>query len=230
MTKSRKRGAGYGGNCRMIEIGSPGIPFRLAVNVDHIDNIRFEELFEERDFPVSSKDAFTDKDGVEHPAIPIGIAKKVVSVGWSVLIISNGQQSGLNLPTMAAAMGCYNSIINMIQAVGIPHVFMGPLRPPEESKIVGIDGEKIEAAVDAADLHPDLAGGEGAGIAENDDAVAIGDLINQNRIMEADQAIDDLDDEFELSDEDVELLANPVIDVDALDDEFAKPEKPPVEN
>ncbi len=213
MTKKRGTKTGYAGNCRMIEIGSPGIPFRLTVNVDHIDTIRFEEMKEKREVQTGPgvpevKDPETGE--VTFEAIPPPTEQKVVSVGWTVILVSEGQQNGINFPNIESAMGCYNAIINMLQAVGIPHVFMGPLKPPPKpSEIVGVDGEKIKEAVDAADLHPDLAGGDGAGVAENDD---------------------DLDEEFELTDEDLELLEHPEIDVDNLDKEFAKPKEPPAEN
>lgn len=188
MNKS-KSGTKYTGNARMIEIGSPGIPFRLMVNVDHIDSIRFEQqmIFEDEN----------DKQGRPQ---------------WQVILIINGQGNTIGFPNMEAAMGCYNSIISMTQAVGVPYVFMGALRPPPPPpEIVGVDGEVIEEAVDAALLHPDLAGGEGDGMADNDDGV---------------------EDEFKLSDEDLELLENPQIDVDAIDETFAElePEVPPKAN
>jgi hypothetical protein len=213
----------YAGNCRMIEIGSPGHPFRLVFNVDHIDSIRFEEAVEERTIrvPGSTGVAATfDDDGNEvTPAIPPATEQKMVSVGWTVIITANGAQSGINFPNVEAAMGCYNSIINMIQAVGVPHVFMGPLKPPEEpSGIVGPDGKAIADAFDAADLHPDLAGGPGAGVAPNDDDI--------------DGDVGDFDPDFELSDEDLALLENPQFD-DSIDQEIeaqAEPAEDPPED
>jgi len=136
---------------------------------------------------------------------------QVINTGWTIILVSNGQQSGINFPGIESAMACYNSILSMIQAVGVPSVFMHKLevpKAPEESKIVGVDGDVIREAVNAADLHPDLAGGDGAGMAENDD----------------------LDEEFELTDEDLELLENPVIDESELDEAFAEPDSPPVAN
>ncbi len=227
MTKSKKGGGGYNGNCRMIEIGSPGIPFRLTVNVDHIDTIRFEEMKEQRPIGPATP-AVTDAEGkIVTDAIPPAMG--LVSTGhWTVILVSNGQQNGINFPNIESAMGCYNAIINMLQAVGIPHVFMGPLKPPPKpSEIVGVDGKAIADAVDAADLHPDLAGGDGAGVAENDD-----DL--EGRALKAGlyqpKNDDDLDEEFELSNEDLELLEHPEIDEGEIDEAFAKPKEPPAEN
>ena len=138
MTKSVKRGHAYTGNARVIEIGSGGIPFRLLVNVDHIDCIRFEETREER--PIDR----------EKPEL-----MEIVSTGWAVIIVIEGAANNINFPTMEVAMNCYNSILKMIKAVGVPHVCMGPLRPPPEP----------EEAVDAVDVYPNLAGGPGAGTA-----------------------------------------------------------------
>ncbi len=210
MTKSAKRGNAYTGNARVIEIGSGGIPFRLLVNVDHIDCIRFEEMREEREIEIpgtTEAKVLNDKGELLRPAIPPQTETQVVGVGWGVIIVINGQSNAINFPSIEVAMNCYNSILNMIKAVGIPHVCMGPLRPPPEPK----------EAVDAIDVHPELAGGEGDGIAENDDNMDDAGLLPPGET-------------FELSDEDLALLENPEIDIDGLDEVFAKPKDPPAEN
>lgn len=167
--RSRKRGQGYSGNCRMIEIGQPGLPFRLVFNVDHIDSIRFEEAHEEQE-------------------------GKPVSVGWAVVITVRGNTSSINFPDLEAAIGCYNAILHMIQAVGVPHVFMGPIRLPtpiSTTSIQGVDGKVIRDAVDAAELYPEMKNEGEPVMSENDD---------------------DMDVDFALTDEDLALLENPELD------------------
>ena len=197
MTNKRGVKTGYGGNCRMIEIGSPGHPFRLTFNVDRIDSIRFEETTEEQEIRVPD-------------VLPPETETRLVHTGWVVLVIANGAQNGINFPTIESAMSCYNSIISMIKAVGVPHVFMGPLHPPPpDPSIVGPDGQVIADAVDAAELHKGIAGdNEGDGIAENDDGVDLDGPLED--------AFDTppLDDEFELTDEDLALLENPEFEED----------------
>ena len=198
-----RSGTKYAGNCRMIEIGSKGLPFRLVFNVDHIDSIRFEELIEERTIRtaggVGVAAVMNDAGEIITPAVPPPTHTEPVQVGWTVIITSGGAANGINFPNMEAAMGCYNSIINMIQAVGVPHVFMGPLRPPPKPEapagLLDATGKVIADAVDAADLHPGLAAGDGVGIAENDDDGELHEEVD-----------------FGLTDEDMALLENPEFD------------------
>ena len=136
----------YSGNARFIEIGSPGIPFRFLVNIDHIDAVRFEEMD------------------------PLNTDGSKAQFGWSVNVVLNGQGNQLGFPTMEMAINCYNNTLAMIRAAGVPGTWGPELEPPEPpSPILGPDGNKVAEAVDAALAHPDLAGGDGVGIADNDD-------------------------------------------------------------
>ena len=192
MTKKRGIKTGYGGNCRMIEIGSGGVPFRMLVNVDHIDSLRFEEVREAREVPIPGKFAVSDADrNMTKPETE----SQVVHTGWTVIVVMGGRENGINFNQLEPAMNCYNSIIGMIKAVGVPTIAMPMLQPPP-------------APEEATDVHPYLAGGDGDGVAENDDG----------------------DGDLELSDEDLELLEHPEIDVDGLEEVFAKPEDPPAKN
>ena len=157
---------GYHGNARFIEIGSPGVLFRQLVNIDQITNLRFEERLEKQE------------DG-----------ESIVS-GYDVIIAFEANSNSIFFHDADQAIGLYNVLLDQIIAVGAPMTRLPKLElPAEASAIVGADG----TPVDATDLHAELAGGEGAGIAENDDG-----------------------DDFELTDADLELLENPVIDEDAI--------------
>lgn len=150
----------YSGNARFIEIGSPGIPFRFLVNIDHIDAVRFEEMESQ------------SVDG------------SPPQFGWSVNVVINGQGNQLGFPDMQMAINCYNNTLEMIRNAGVPGTWGPKLEPPEPpSPILGPDGNKVAEAVDAALAHPDLAGGPGDGVADNDD-----------------------DQDFKLTDDDVALL------------------------
>ena len=46
----------YHGNCRFLELGSLGAPFRSLINIDHITNVRFEQK-------VGSEEATYDDNG-----------------------------------------------------------------------------------------------------------------------------------------------------------------------
>jgi hypothetical protein len=201
----------YAGNARLIEIGSGGIPFRILLNIDKVENLRFEEGHQSIQVPNDDAvDAIIDPEtkAIVVPAVPPTMRTETVSTGWNVIVQQGGQSATIGFPEMEQAMGCYNAIVKMIAAVGIPIVSLKPLMPPKsESPIVGVDGAAIKKAVDAAELHPDLAGGEGDGVAENDD---------------------DLEDEdFELDEEDLEALAagETTIDEEELEalDESSEP-------
>ena len=183
----------YAGNVRFIEIGAEGIPFRISLNLDQVENVRFEENLQEVE--VLNDDAIelvvNEHGNVVTPARPATKRRERVSQGWCVVIQQAGQPAKIAFPDMAEAMSCYNTILRNIEAVGIPFVKCRPLvAPPGPENEV--NGEAIADAVDAADLHPDLAGGEGGGIAPNDD-------------------------DFEITDEDIELL-------DALGEDSQTPE------
>jgi hypothetical protein len=190
----------YAGNARLIEIGASGIPFRILLNIDKVENIRFEEGRQNIQVPNDDAvDAIIDpvSKAIVVPAVPPTMRTESVSTGWNVIIQQGGQSANIGFPEMEQAMNCYNAVVKMIAAVGIPSVTLKSLAPPKsESPIVGVDGEAIKEAVNAADLYPDLAGGEGDGIAPNDDDA---DLEDEN---------------FELDDEDLEALAAGEIGID----------------
>ena len=157
----------YAGNARFIEIGSAGIPFRFNINIDHIDSIRFEQIRGE------------NEDG------------EIINTSqWGVQVLVAGQANQITFNTIEGAIACYNDILNMMRACGIPCITGEKLVAPKPpSPIVGPDGGKIAEAVDAALAHPELAGGEGIGVAGNDDS---GQYVE--------------DTEFELTDEDIEMI------------------------
>lgn len=204
----------YAGNARFIEMGSTGIPFRLLINIDHIESFRFEEQFDERKVVVPGTEVPPQRDdagNVIAPGKPPETRLERVSIGWQVVLVIGGLSNGIGFPTMESAMACYNDLVRMISANGVPVIARKPLAPPKmPSAIVDVDGDAIAAAVDAADLHPELAGddGEEFEIAENDDDAA---------------------EDFTVTDEDLELLENPDIDEDAIEDHFlpAATEDPP---
>ncbi len=181
---SSKRG--YAGNARFVEIGSPGVPFRFLVNLDTLEGMRFEEKLEVVKLPVP---------GTGVGDIPLEHTEKVQSAGWSVILLIGGKQNGIDFPTVAPAMACYNAIMSMIEAVGVPTASGSRLRPPEPAPtIVDTDGkamEAVKAAVDAADIEAAAA------------------LIEAGEAGE-DELPPDLDDELpDLSDEELETLTAP---------------------
>jgi hypothetical protein len=198
----------YHGNARFLEIGSPGVMFRQLVNIDQITNLRFEEQLEEQEFPIPGtgqpQHVETDEEGNEYlaEAIPPEMQTQVVCTGYNVIVSFPGNNNQVSFNDIAPAMGLYNALLDQINGLGVPITRFPRLEPPAPaSAIVGADG----LPVDAAELHPDLAGGEGAGIAENDD------------------------EDFDLSEEDLDLLENPEIDEGVIEDAFDNsndPEEP----
>jgi hypothetical protein len=82
---------------------------------------------------------------------------KIVSVGWSVVLLIQGKQNGINFHDMAPAIACYNSILDMLRIVGVPLCDCARLEAPKpKSPIVGADGgamEAVEAAVEGAGIE-----------------------------------------------------------------------------
>ena len=193
--------APYHSNARFIEIGSPGIMVRQLVNIDQITNLRFEEQLEEQEFPIPDATAVTDDDGNQH----MPTQKRVVCVGYNVIISFSTNHNQIAFREIEPAIGLYNTLLDQINGLGVPMTRFPRLEPPKPaSAIVGADGQPV----DASELHPDLAGGPGAGIAPNDDDA----------------------EDFDLSDEDLDLLENPEIDEgaikEAFDDSPPDPEEP----
>jgi len=123
-----------------------------------------------------------------------------VIIGYDVIVSFNNNNNQIGFRDAGQAAALYNVLLDQINAVGAPMTRLPRVEVPQEpSAIVGADG----LAVDAADLHPDLAGGEGAGVAPNDD---------------------------DLTDEDLAMLEHPDIDEDAIADAFdatdLEPEEP----
>lgn len=148
---SSKRG--YAGNARFVEIGSPGVPFRFLVNLDTLEGMRFEEKMEVVEIPVP---------GTGVGEIPLETQERVQSAGWSVVLLIGGKQNNIDFPTIAPAMACYNAIMSMIEAVGVPTASGSRLRPPEPAPtIVDTDGkamEAVKAAVESAGIEAGEAG------------------------------------------------------------------------
>lgn len=191
----------YRGNARFFEIGSPTVLFRQFINLDQVTNIRFEESFEDRQIPVpgSAVPNVVDADGNEiSPATPPVMQTLRVSAGFNVVVCFVGNNNAITFPDAKGAAELYNTLLAQISSLNVPSTRFPPIVIPEP-----------EPAIDANVLHPDLAGGEGEGMAENDD---------------------DLDDGFKLSDEDLEALEHPVIDEDAIESAFDTLDEDPVEN
>jgi hypothetical protein len=168
----------YAGNARFIEIGSPGVPFRYLVNVDHLEGMRFEEMLDHEEVPVP---------GTGIGDIELETTTKVVSVGWSVVLLIQGKQNGINFPDMAPAIACYNSILDMLRIVGVPLCDCARLEAPKpKSPILGADG-KAREAVRAAVLASAVEAGE-----EGEDLL--------------DPVIDDDGELIPLTDEDIEAM------------------------
>ncbi len=153
----------YAGNARFIEIGSPGVPFRFTVNLDTLEGMRFEEKLEVVKLPVP-------ETGVGD--IPLEHTEKIEGVGWAVVLLIGGRQNNIDFPTIEPAMACYNAIMSMIQAVGVPLVCGTKLIPPKSpSVILDSDGkarDAVKAAVEAAGIE---AGEEGEDLMDPDLAV-----------------------------------------------------------
>ena len=143
----------YAGNARFVEIGSPGVPFRFLVNLDTLEGMRFEEKREVIEVPVP---------GTGVGDIPLETREQIQSAGWSVILLIGGRQNGIDFPTIEPAMACYNAIMSMIEAVGVPMASGTRLIPPKpDPTIVDTDGkamETISKAVEAAGVE---AGEEG---------------------------------------------------------------------
>lgn len=148
----------YAGNARFIEIGSPGVPFRYLVNLDQLEGIRFEEMLDQQEVPVP---------GTGVGDIELETTTKILSVGWSVVLLIQGKQNGINFPDMAPAIACYNSILDMIRIVGVPLCDCVRLEAPKpKSPLVGADGgamDAVKAAVEGAGVE---AGNDGEDLLE----------------------------------------------------------------
>ena len=125
----------YHGNSRYIELGTPGIPFRHLINVDHISALRFEEKFEET------------------------AEKRSVLVGFDVVITFTSTNNVIGFDDPQQAMNCYNSLVEQIHAVGVPITRLPrlALAPPEsESPVIAdVDGALISDAINEALLPGD---------------------------------------------------------------------------
>lgn len=143
----------YAGNARFIEIGSPGVPFRFTVNLDTLEGLRFEEKLAVIKVPVP---------GTGVGEIPLEEREQVVNDGWSVILLIGGHMNNIDFPSIEPAMACYNAIMSMINAIGVPLVCGTKLLPPKQPPaIVGADGkamDAVKAAVESAGIE---AGEEG---------------------------------------------------------------------
>jgi len=132
--KDRKRQVRqYPGNARFFELGSEGAPFRSLVNIDHISNVRFEQK-------IGQRDAEYDDQG-QMTAPPREFLE-----GWAVILVIAHGAGGQTImfPSEEECVSCYNRILDMIAASGVPVVRMPPLRvTPEPSMIEGLDGVPI---------------------------------------------------------------------------------------
>lgn len=179
---------GYTGNARFIEIGSPGVPFRFTVNLDTLEGLRFEEKREVIEVPVP---------GTGVGEIPLETQEQVVNAGWSVLLLIGGKTNGIDFPTIEPAMACYNAIMSMINAVGVPLVCGTKLMPPEpDPAIVGPDGKAMDAVKAAV-----------AGALEENPTIEAGEAGE-------DQLDPDLGEDPMLTDEQMEELTKPDADND----------------
>lgn len=151
------RKAPYRGNARFIELGSVGAPFRTTINVDHISNIRFEQR-------IKQIDAEYDDDGrMTRPP-------QEIADGWNVVFVIGHGAGGQSIffPEEQHAAECYNTVLDLIQNLGIPIQRMTRIRVP-------------------------------------------------NRSTQATPGNDDLEDEMpDLTDEELDQLENPEIDVDSI--------------
>ena len=148
---SSKRG--YAGNARFVEIGSPGVPFRFLVNLDTLEGMRFEEKLEVVKLPVP---------GTGIGDIPLEQTEEIQGVGWAVVLLIGGRQNNIDFPSIEPAMACYNAIMSMIEAVGVPMASGSRLLPPKPAPtIVDTDGramEAVKAAVESAGIEAGEAG------------------------------------------------------------------------
>lgn len=177
----------YNGNARFLELGTEGAPFRSLVNVDHISNVRFEQK-------IRNVEATYDDDG-KMTAPP-----QQFHEGWNIIIVIAHGAGGQNIVfgDEEQAVGCYNSILDMIAGVGAPLARMSKLKlTPVPSSIVGANGQAFDAP------------------------------LTDEEISEVKEALEAENDELpgevpELTDEEVDALENPAIyddELDALDAE-----------
>lgn len=131
----------YHANARFIELGSAGAPFRSLVNVDHITNIRFEQKI--TDVPAQ----FDDDGNMTAPP-------QQYLEGWTIVLVLGHGAGGQNIvfPTEEQAVEVYNTMLDMIVGTGVPIARMPKLTvsppPPEQSELLGPDGEPLEAVND----------------------------------------------------------------------------------
>jgi hypothetical protein len=179
----------YAGNARFVEIGSPGVPFRFLVNLDTLEGMRFEEKLEVVKLPVP---------GTGIGDIPLEHTEEIQGVGWAVVLLIGGRMNNIDFPSIEPAMACYNAIMSMIEAVGVPMASGSKLLPPKPpSVILDADG-KAREAVKAA-----VAGALDGGITDKQmDAIEAGEAGE-------DELPPDLDDEPMLTDEELEALTAP---------------------
>ena len=183
----------YHGSARFIELGSLGAPFRSLINVDHITNIRFEQK-------IGNEEATYD-DGGEMTAPPQQFLE-----GWHLVIVLAHGAGGQNImfPDEQSAVACYNNVLDMIVGTGAPMSRMVKLKvTPEESKIEGLDGNPIDGN-DDDQLHDEL-------------EIPVKDT--RDPPLKPGEAIAMMPGESgapPLTDEELDQLANPEIDVDGI--------------
>jgi hypothetical protein len=126
----------YPGDARFLELGSPGAPFRSLVNISHISNVRFEQK-------IGQQEATYD-DGGQMTAPPQEFLE-----GWAIMLVIAHGTGGQNIlfPSEEEAVACYNMILDMIVATGVPISRQPKLtitpEQPEPSMIEGLDGAPI---------------------------------------------------------------------------------------
>lgn len=175
----------FHGNARFLELGSLGAPFRSLINIDHITNVRFEQK-------IGNDEAKYDDDG-QMTAPPAQFLE-----GWQLVIVLAHGAGGQNImfPTEEAAVGCYNTILDMIVGVGVPMSRMKKLTvTPEEKLIEGMDGKPLG----------EMSDDEKEALASYDD-----DQLHD--------ALPGEDDVPPLTDKELDQLANPEIDIDVIAD------------
>jgi hypothetical protein len=113
--------------------------------------------------------------------------------GWAIILVLGHGAGGQNImfPDEQQAVACYNTILDMIVGTGAPIARMPKLRiTPPPSDLVGPDGKPIEMSDE-----------EKAALADNDEEALPGE-----------------DGVPPLTDEELDQLENPEIDVDAIAD------------
>ena len=182
------------GNARFIELGAEGQPFRSLINVDHLTNLRYEHKIEQREIPIPGAQAveatYDDAGEMLTPPIPAETTMEPILTGFNIILMFGEQGQTIYFNNEGESVATYNRILDMIAGTGNPTARMPKLKVMPPQTIPG-----------------DLVGPDGSPIVGPDGKPLDLSPANSEDLVPP-----------PLTDEEMDQLENPEIDIDAIAD------------